>query len=204
LPFLFSFFSFLFLFFFLLFPPPLLIHSPTVSLSPHPPASSQLPNHTAPPPPAPPPGVRARLDGGDPPRLPLLTPPPRRCLLPLLRLTCAPAPVRLRRRRLPRVCRRRLPRSASTGAACPASAGATRGQRWEKEGGATKSWLRRASPSEAVRCSSGGSTPGAVAKSTVWEGSAWSRSWSRSQSPPNRPLILALNTITTVSIYHGT
>jgi hypothetical protein len=45
-----------------------------------------------------------------------------------------------------------------------------------------------ASPLEAARCSMTSSTPGAVAKSAVWEGSAWSRWWSRSQSPPKHAL----------------
>jgi hypothetical protein len=40
-----------------------------------------------------------------------------------------------------------------------------------------------ASPSEAARGSGTSSTPGASVIFTVWEGSAWSRSWSRSQSP---------------------
>jgi hypothetical protein len=41
-----------------------------------------------------------------------------------------------------------------------------------------------ASPSKAARCSITGSTPGANAKSTVWQGSWRSRSWSCSWSPP--------------------
>jgi hypothetical protein len=39
-----------------------------------------------------------------------------------------------------------------------------------------------ASPSEAAKGSSTGSTPGAGAKITVWQGSSWSRPWSRSRS----------------------
>jgi hypothetical protein len=196
LPFLFFFFS--------LFPSPpsspLLPLSvrPTRSAAIHPRrevAPSQLPPPSAPPPrPTPPDSAdatacRCLLPSSAAPAPPPGPPPrPHWRLLPFSASPAPrpapPAPARLHRGLRPASASSLLPSVAA--AATRATCGATVGK-----GGRSRVEPRNrgsTSPSEAARCSSGSSTHGAVAKPTVWEGSAWSRSWSRSRSPPKQAL----------------
>jgi hypothetical protein len=127
---------------------------------------------------APPPSSRA-LPSPD-----AAQPPARRVSAPLRRApACSSRPCHAPPRRHRRLCHTSSCSAASRGSASPA----LRNPRaMVGKGGRSRMEPRKcgsASPSEAARGSGTSSTPGASVIFTVWEGSAWSRSWSRSQSP---------------------